>query len=306
MVNLKFGQEEKHHPVVCVICRNPFSPYVTFIRVHIERLPTKVRVLYGHPYFYYAPFFRTYVERLPAKDQLLHGRHFPSFQDDHLPLLPFSLPSFLRRIARPLLKLPSATLKKAALKRFLVENKVDAVLAESGKIGVAVMETCKEVNLPLLVYFRGNDAFCYPELEREGYPELFEQAVAIFGDSHEIEHQLQRLGAPAEKLHYDPSGADTSLFQGSEPSHSPPTFVAVGRFVEKKAPHLTLQAFKQVWASVPETRLIMIGEGALWKNCKQLSQNLGIAHAVQFFRETGQWGSGSHSAERPCLCSAFY
>ena len=138
------------------------------------------------------------------------------------------------------------------------------------------------MNLPLLVYFRGNDAFCYPELEREGYPELFEQAVAIFGVSHEIEHQLQRLGAPAEKLHYDPSGADTLLFQGSEPSHSPPTFVAVGRFVEKKAPHLTLQAFKQVWANVPETRLIMIGEGALWKNCKQLSQNLGIAHAVQF------------------------
>jgi glycosyltransferase involved in cell wall biosynthesis len=77
-------------------------------------------------------------------------------------------------------------------------------------------------------------------------------------------------------------GVDTEYFRPIEAGRNPPVFVAVGRFVEKKAPHITLLAFREVWAELPAARLIMIGDGVLLDACKQLAQSLGIASAVQF------------------------
>jgi glycosyltransferase involved in cell wall biosynthesis len=161
---------------------------------------------------------------------------------------------------------------------------VEAVIAEYGPNGVAVMDVCKEAGVPLIVHFHGYDAYVRPVLEKEGkrYPELFQNSSAIIAVSRDMENQLLRLGVPREKLQYNPYGVDISLFQKVDPAHAPPLFVAVGRFVDKKAPYLTLLAFKKVVESVPEARLILIGDGPLWEACKQLAQALGIFEMVQF------------------------
>ncbi len=253
---------DRQGPIVCIIhpgtCKS--EGYATFIHAHIERLPTKVRVLYGG--------------------------HFPRYLDDGNPLLPPTNSVFrlLREIWRRVLRLPSNHFEQDALKRFLQTNKVDLVLAEYGPVGVAVMKVCKAARVPLAVYFRGYDVYSHHILENEGqhYPLLFEQATAIFVVSREIEQHLVNLGAPKEKLYYNPSGVDTELFQGADPSSAPLVFVHVGRFTEKKAPHLTLLAFKKVVEIVHEARLIMIGDGPLSGVCKQLSRALGIDSSVEF------------------------
>jgi len=57
--------------------------------------------------------------------------------------------------------------------------------------------------------------------------------------------------------------------------------LAVGRFVDKKAPQLTLLAFRRVLDRVPEARLTMMGDGPLWECCLRLCHAMGIADAVR-------------------------
>jgi glycosyltransferase involved in cell wall biosynthesis len=68
--------------------------------------------------------------------------------------------------------------------------------------------------------------------------------------------------------------------------------LAVGRFVEKKAPQLTLRAFVNVLGNMPEARLRMIGDGPLLEECRDLADRLRIANAVTFL------GAQSHETVR--------
>jgi glycosyltransferase involved in cell wall biosynthesis len=252
-------------PTVCIISPNKNAYSETFIRAHIERLPADVKVLYGG--------------------------WFPRYRSGGELLLPqVTLPRrLILAIMRRILKLPWDYFEKAALKQFLLENKVDAVLAEYGPTGVAIRDVCKEANVPLIVHFHGVDAYEETVLEQQGeyYPELFEMAQAIVVVSHDMERQLLHLGASAKKLHYNPYGVDVSFFQGANPIQAAPVFLAIGRFVDKKAPHLTLLAFKKVYDAYPEAVLIMFGDGPLWEACKQLSQALGVAEAVKLVGRRG-------------------
>ena len=160
----------------------------------------------------------------------------------------------------------------------------DAVLAEFGSVGVQVREACRRLDLPLLVHFRGYDASSRSVLEAyaDEYPKLFEQAVALVVSSHTLGERLVELGAPANKIHWSPSGVDTSRFAGGDPAAAEPVFLAAGRLVDKKAPHLTLFAFSLVRQSVPDSRLRMIGDGPLLGVCTDLAHVLGIEDGVDF------------------------
>ena len=172
----------------------------------------------------------------------------------------------------------------SSLKPFLLAHQIDAVLAEYGHTGIRVMEACAEAHVPLIVHFHGIDGYCQDILDRYGsqYQRLFSLASAIVSPSHAMEEQLIRLGAPREKVFYSPCGVDVSFFCGAEPEHAPPLFVAVGRFVEKKAPHLTMMAFKRTLDQVPDAHLVMIGDGPMLDDCLKLSRMLRIKDEVEF------------------------
>ena len=114
------------------------------------------------------------------------------------------------------------------------------------------------------------------------YSDMFQIASAIIVVSHDMKQQLLKLGVPKEKLFYNSCGADTSLFSYSDSALSLPVFISTGRFVEKKAPHLTIMSFKKVIESCPDARLLMIGDGPLWEACKQIVKVLGMTETVQF------------------------
>jgi len=94
--------------------------------------------------------------------------------------------------------------------------------------------------------------------------------------------KLIALGALPEKIHYNPYGVDCQKFGGADPASASPTFIAIGRFTEKKAPQLTLAAFAQVHRIFRDARLRMIGEGPLMEECRKLSEQLGISGALTF------------------------
>jgi colanic acid/amylovoran biosynthesis glycosyltransferase len=172
----------------------------------------------------------------------------------------------------------------AAYVSAFARHRVSAVLAEYGPTAVAVLPACQRLGIPLIAHFHGYDASNYGTLEkyRSAYRELFREAAAIVAVSRAMQQKLTEMGAPAEKVHYNPCGVDCSRFQGAFPATAPPVLVGVGRFTEKKAPHLTILAFAAALRHCPDARLRLIGDGPLLDACHDLAQALRIQNAVSF------------------------
>jgi colanic acid/amylovoran biosynthesis glycosyltransferase len=233
---------------------------------------------------YSQTFVRGHKEYLPAKIKSLYAKDYENFSDDNGPLVGPELAGRLgRALLRRSLKLDPQFFSQRALTRFLEQNRVDAVLAEFGPTATLVMDACEKTCVPLITHFHGFDAYRQRTLETFGrrYDQLFDISAAIVAVSRDMQTQLIKLGAPADKVHYNSCGVEPSVFRGADPLHSPPVFIAVGRFVNKKAPHLTLLAFKATLESCPEARLVMIGDGPLWEACRQMTMALRLSSTVE-------------------------
>jgi glycosyltransferase involved in cell wall biosynthesis len=241
-------------PRIAVVVPYPPSPTETFINSHIQNLPAGVVTIHG-----WRP---TIGERTVLS----------------LPSIAFH--KVLRMIARTALQ---REITAGYVKAFR-QNRTQAVLAEYGTTGVVVMEACDQLRIPLIVYFFGFDASVHSVLEehQDSYKRMFRSACALVAVSRSIQRKLIELGAPPEKVHVIPCGVDTGTFLGASPSQSPPLFIAVGRFVEKKAPQLTIQAFAKVHQTHRQARLRMVGDGPLWECSKELARELKVVEAIEF------------------------
>lgn len=234
-------------------------------------------------------FARATAERLPCHVQVVHRGPSSALYLDDSPLQSTSPPAKVARLSRlAVARMRGTDAQAAELTRLYVKAfrraRCEAVYVEYGHTAVLALEACRRLELPLIVHFHGLDAHSRLILDRFGgrYPKLFEQAAAIIANSPTMERALIDLGAPPGKLHYVPNGVDVDRLAAGAPGEAPPTFLAVGRFVEKKAPQLTIAAFASVHRTHPEARLRMIGGGAILGVCQDLAQGLGIAEAVTF------------------------
>jgi glycosyltransferase involved in cell wall biosynthesis len=177
----------------------------------------------------------------------------------------------------------------AAFVRAFTRYRVQAVLGEYGDISCHAIDACQQAGIPLIAHFHGYDSSRRDILRNNvaSYRKLFRTAAAIVVVSRAMERRLVSLGAPPELLVYGPYGVDCERFSGAAPATAPPTLLAVGRFTEKKAPHLTLLAFAQAVKRVPDARLRMIGAGPLQDACVDLAEALRITHAVTFLDAQG-------------------
>jgi len=253
---------------VCIIHPNKDTYSETFIHNHIRHLPAKVHALY-------------------QPEMLTHQ------ENDDKPLVPRALRVASRafyRVYNHVTGISSAAPKGLdgmsafMLRRFLLSNSIDAVLAEYGPTGVAVMDACRNARVPLVVHFHGFDAHYTPLIEeyKTCYQKMFFYAEALIVVSRNMEEQLLGFGALREKVHYNVCGVDTDLFKEGRPDKNPPHFIAIGRFVDKKAPHLTLLAFRKLLERCSSARLTMIADGPLLEPCKQVVRALNMDHAVEF------------------------
>lgn len=184
----------------------------------------------------------------------------------------------------PLLSKVKDEIRHRYIAKILRHRKIEIVLAEFGPNGVGMMRSCQLVGIPLITYFRGYDIY-KTEISnkyKQEYPALFKQASALIAVSQKIKQKLIELGADPLKVHCIPSGVDIEKFTPGDPSQSPPVFLAVGRFVAKKGPDLTLLAFKKVLDSVPEARMIMIGDGPLLEVCQRIAKAVDVSDRVEW------------------------
>jgi len=171
-----------------------------------------------------------------------------------------------------------------SMAQFLRRSRVDVVLAEYGTTAVEIMEACSISGTPLVVHFHGYDAYQDQALERlsDAYKRLFRVASRIVAVSQDMRQHLVGIGAPPNRIICNPCGVDVCRFRGADPRAVPPLFLALGRFVQKKGPLLTVQAFSLVHSEEPDSRLVMLGDGPQHSECVSLAQRLGIDQNVVF------------------------
>ena len=252
-------------PRVCVATWSLTGGSETFIHAHAERIPADVLVLQGSP-----------VHRMDG------GRS----------LLPASARAAARVMGRArgldrrrtedlvFRKLP-ASARARLYARYLRGHAIRVVLAEFGPVAAEVDEGCARAGVPLVVHFHGYDAFEQDVLSTygEAYQSLFRRRRPIVVVSESMRRQLVALGAAEDQVFLNPYGVDLELFQPGKTEEG--LVVAVGRFIDKKAPELTVLAFSKVLERVPEARLAMIGDGPLRPAVERVISGLGVEDRVR-------------------------
>ncbi|MGN6296272.1 MAG: glycosyltransferase [Ginsengibacter sp.] len=165
----------------------------------------------------------------------------------------------------------------------LRKQKVDIILAEYGPTAADSLPVIKYLKIPLVVHFHGYDASQRDVIEQYGkkYKEVFDYAFKIIAVSKKMYEDLLSLGCPGEKLVINCYGPDDSFFQ-VEPEFNNQQFISVGRFVEKKAPLQTINAFKKVISKFPNAKLVMVGDGNLLETSKSTVEKLGLQNNITF------------------------
>jgi glycosyltransferase involved in cell wall biosynthesis len=179
------------------------------------------------------------------------------------------------------LKVPQGVMK-ASIKSFLLEQNVDAVLAEFGTTAIKITPAAVEMGIPVFAYFRGKDASSV--LQEFGqiaaYRRLMPNLRGVFAVSQFLLDNLAHHGIRHPESHVIPSGVDISRFLPGEKQRA--SFLSVGRFIDKKRPDIVVSAFADAAWDRPEARLEMIGDGPLLEKCRSLAFSEGVANQIIF------------------------
>jgi colanic acid/amylovoran biosynthesis glycosyltransferase len=168
------------------------------------------------------------------------------------------------------------------LYKSLVDNKIDVILVEYGTLAHYLLPLFRICDIPFVIHFHGYDASVTAVIKECGYyKEAFAKASKVIAVSKFMETSLEKLGCPPEKLILNTYGP-SDLFYEVHSSKENLELLAIGRFVDKKAPYLTILAFSKVLDQFPEAKLIMAGDGPLLNTCVNLVEYLGITDAVSF------------------------
>ncbi|MAL59280.1 MAG: hypothetical protein CMC14_04455 [Flavobacteriaceae bacterium] len=233
--------------------QNPYSE--TFVQAHKQGLKDKV-------YYYYGSGFETKLE-------------------GHPPIASVYKKYRLKLLAK-LLNKPLSFVKQTLIKDSLKKHKISAVLVEYGIHAHTILPIIKMTKLPMVVHFHGFDASVPEAIEGcNNYKEVFEYASRVIVVSKVMKQMVIELGCPAKKIVYTPCGPRPE-FGAVQPTFTSNQFIAMGRFVDKKAPYYTILAFKQVVNKYPDAKLKMAGDGPLLNTSANLVRHLNLENNVQF------------------------
>lgn len=240
---------------------------------------------------YSESFIQAHLDRLPYNTYHFHSivkrGYYPIFDHESTPLFSASLPinyleTGLERLTGSI-SLGYYMREQAMLKRIKALN-IHAILAEYGPSGVMMSNVAQKSGIPLIVHFHGRDAYHYNTIEKYGqkYKRMFRIAKKIVAVSEDMKRQLMDLGCQEEKMVVTACGPNQYFDIDIDRSGLGTVFLSTGRFTPKKAPLITIRAFEKTLKEVPNAQLNMIADGPLWKEAKDLANELGIGDRIRF------------------------
>jgi colanic acid/amylovoran biosynthesis glycosyltransferase len=181
---------------------------------------------------------------------------------------------------------------------FFKKHKVKCVLAEFGQTGCKLLSLCSTLQIPLFVFFHGHDASVAGRSIRNriSYWRMSLYAKRIFVHTNFFARTVLKAGVIKDKIYVVSHGLDASNYIVKQKDDN--LILAVGRMVEKKAPHLTVRAFAKAVRKIKSLRLEMIGEGPLLEKTKRIAKELGVYNKIVFH------GAKEHSFVRIKMAQA--
>lgn len=245
----------------------------------------KICITRSERYAYSETFIRDQLSGLSkvAEVYSIHSSRLPEREENGKTLSPWPF-WIMHKVVKSLTGQRDNYFSNYGLRNYFLEKKIDVVLANYGISAAHLMPVCKEINVPLITIFHGHDATDKKILSsyEKRYKQLFLHNAAIVAVSNDMRDKLITLGADPAKVNVIPCGVDLKKFSPKEQNNEA-LFLAVGRFVKKKAPLFTLRAFHEAWKKHPEAKLMMVGaHQGLYQECVQLVNSLDMQDAVLF------------------------
>jgi glycosyltransferase involved in cell wall biosynthesis len=111
----------------------------------------------------------------------------------------------------------------------------------------------------------------------------------VLVNSSAVREELKGYKVPIRRMEIVPNGVDLETFQpGSEWPADDGYVLFVGRLVAQKGVTFLLEALSVVLERLPDTRLIVVGDGELELLLKRITRYLGVPHRVTFL----DWTTG--------------
>lgn len=171
-----------------------------------------------------------------------------------------------------------------AFRESLVEQKISSLLAQYGPTGVACLSACKSLGIPMTVHFHGYDASRKDVIAHyaESYLTLFKEAKNVISVSDMMSQDLIRLGCPHGKIVRLNYGVDMGQFvPGKSKKNGRIELLTVGRLVEKKGHHITLEAFRLLVNEI-DAHITIVGDGPRESELKLFVRSNDLENNVSF------------------------
>ena len=165
----------------------------------------------------------------------------------------------------------------AAVGRFLRRHDVSVALGEYLDWSLQWLDVLQRAGIRCYAHAHGYDVSMQlrdPQW-RQRYRE-YDRADGVIAMSAAAGRRLVELGLSPSKVHVIPYGVDLPPEPIERPGRPPLRCVAVGRMVAKKAPLLTLEAFRLAARGPRRMRLDMIGEGDLLPAAREFVRAHGL------------------------------
>jgi glycosyltransferase involved in cell wall biosynthesis len=251
---------------------------------------------------YSETFIQNQIDYLPFNKKIVTTGIGELADENGTPLAALNFISKLRRfIGRKLLNKNFESQQNKLLAKYLIKNKVEHVLFQYGTTAKVGYGACVMANIPYTVHFHGYDAYTYL-FDRKYYEHVLKYAKNVIVVSDHMKNKLISLGGNQKSIKIIPYGSNFSTKEpfNSKQKKTNTKFLAVGRFVEKKAPYITILAFSEALKVKNDITLDMIGDGDLLNLCKDIVKGLGLNNEIKFH------GSCNHEMVRKMMHECDY
>jgi len=241
------------------------------------------------------PRFGAYARmaRTPRSEQ----RHGLRVEHPRYPLLP--------KIGMNVAPLLLAQAVKPAIRRIIDEG-YDFDLIDAHYFypdGVAAALLARHFKKPLVITARGSDITLLPRypLPRRMIRWAARRAGAVITVCNALRDEVVALGVDEQRVTSLRNGVDLELFQPLERAPNAAfTLLTVGHLVPVKAQELIIQALPLL----PDTRLVVAGDGPNRAMLEQLTRDLGVAARVSFLGAVPQAQLREHYGRADALVLA--
>lgn len=171
------------------------------------------------------------------------------------------------------------------LRRVLQREGARLMHAHFGPTACGLLETKRELRLPLVTSFYGYDVSIAGVLHEfeDAYRRLFDMGDAFLVEGSAMRRTLEGLGCPSSRIRIQRIAIDPSRYRFGErtpPDGGEVALLQCGRMVPKKAFPDTLHAFAKVRAKHPRARLRLVGDGPERPRIEETIRTLGLGDSV--------------------------